>query len=110
MAASIESETTGGSDGKSNVDADGTVSSGNANSTQVDNVRLAGDVGQHECPNGETKWSIPVSLGHSSNPQRIRTASLDGRRSARTRHDLLYLGYAHAVQSPRNRSKHTCSH
>ena len=58
---SVESETMGDSDGELNMDGDGTVSSGNANLTRVNSVRLAREAGQYKCPNDEMKKKILVS-------------------------------------------------
>lgn len=83
-------------------------------------MRLAGDAGQHKCPSGETKGNISLCrLGHPSNPQGVRTESLDRRQRGRIKfdavkgseareRDMTYLGYAHATQPPSHRSKCTC--
>ena len=87
MAVSVESETTGDSDGEPNMDRDGTVSSGNADSTQVNGAWLAREAGQYECPNDEMKKKIFVS----------KVVKVEVREHKNTRHTT-YLEYAHAAQ------------
>ena len=41
-------------------DGDGTASSGNVDSTRIGGVQLAGEAGQHKCPNAEYKRNVPM--------------------------------------------------
>ena len=99
------------------MDGDGTASSGNADSTRVNGVRLAGEAGQHEKTNAETKKNVPVSSG----PPIQREERPYGDVTRRRRHGKIksepanisptrnggkaYLGHASAAQPPINAPK-----